>query len=642
MIAGATIPVAFLTAYYALDHLARLEKREWVLIHGAAGGVGLAALQIAKWRQARIIATAGSDEKRAFLKMLGADHVLDTRSLDFVDQVRSITKGSDGSGVDVVLNSLAGEAMERSIELVRPFGRFLELGKRDFYGNTKIGLRPFRKNLSYFGIDADQLLNHRSGLTKRLFGELTELFNDTRFKPLPYRLYESSEIIEAFRLMQQSGHIGKIIVKAPHQQLLGNAVANSEHDFVLDGEGAHIIIGGMGGFGLEAALWLADHGARSIILTSRSGSINEQAKKTFAQLERTGIEIEVACCDVSDAAALTELLRRTRKVRPIKGIMHAAMVLEDELIQNLSDDQIDRVLGPKVEGADNLDQLTRDDKLDYFVLFSSAAALFGNPGQAHYVAANAYLDGLARARRNEGLPALAVGWGAITDVGVLARQKDTAKSLARHTGGVEFKARQALDLLGQLMASDPGHYEHAVITIAAMNWAFAGDTLPIMAKPVFTLMAREAASSGGMGKDNIDIVSVIEGLSDIEAFVKIADLLAKEVSAIMRLPAEDIDMKRSLTDVGMDSLMGMELRSAAQQKLGIDIPMVSIADGTTINDIAAKVLARVRGDDQNDEALDDTDEVLVSQHLDENIEKETLKELADRVSEKRNELSNPL
>ena len=318
--------------------------------------------------------------------------------------------------------------------------------------------------------------------------------------------------------------------------------------------------------------------------------------------------------------------------------MHAAMVLEDELIQNLSNKQINRVLRPKVQGASHLDQLTRTDKLDYFVLFSSAAALFGNPGQAHYVAANAFLDGLARVRRLEGLPALAIGWGAITDVGVLARQKDTAKSLARHTGGIEFKAGQALDLLGQILASDAESPEQAVVTLAAMNWAFAGDTLPIMTKPVFTLMAYEAASSGGMGKENIDLLSVIEGLCDLEAVEKIAHLLSKEVSAIIRMPAEDINLKRSLTEIGMDSLMGMELRTAAQQKLGIDIPMVSIADGTTINDIAAKVLTRVRDHDEHDDALADADEVLASQHIEDDIDKESLKELAGRVNEKREEL----
>jgi len=630
--AAATIPVAFLTAYYALHHLAHLDEGEWLLIHGAAGGVGLAALQVAKWRKARVIATAGSDEKRSFLAMLGADHVLNTRSLDFVDQVRTITAGADGGGVDVVLNSLSGEAMERSIELVRPFGRFLELGKRDFYGNTKIGLRPFRRNLSYFGIDADQLLGRQPELSRRLFGELTQMFEQEEFKPLPYRLFESGEVIEAFRLMQQSGHVGKILVRPPEPRSFARNIR--DEIFRADKKGVHIIIGGLGGFGLEAALWLADHGARSIVLTGRSGKLNEQAQETISRLQKTGVKVEIKRCDVADKKALEQLLANLRNERPIRGIMHAAMVLEDELIQNLAREQVEKVLRPKVEGADNLDRLTRQDDLDYFVLFSSAAALFGNPGQAHYVAANAYLDGLARRRRLENLPALAIGWGAITDVGVLARQKDTAKSLARHTGGMEFRARQALDLLGQLLACGGGAPEQAVVALAAMNWAFAGDTLPIMKKPVFTMMAHEAMSSGG-ASEIIDIFEIIKGLDDAEAQKRIARLLAEEVSVIIRMPAKEISLKRSLTDIGMDSLMGMELGTAAQQKLGITIPMVSIADGTTINDIAARVLARVRSG--SDDELERTDEILVKQHVKDDLDKTRLKEVSDEVARKRDE-----
>ena len=635
--AGASIPVAFLTAYYSLHHLAHLEEGEWVLIHGAAGGVGLAALQVAKWLRAKVIATAGSDEKRQFLKMMGADHVLDTRSLDFVDQVRDITACDRQSGVDVVLNSLAGEAMERSLELVRPFGRFLELGKRDFYGNTKIGLRPFKSNLSYFGIDADQLLNHQPRLSKRLFGELMELFKSGRFTPLGYRLFDAGNVLEAFRLMQQSGHIGKIVVKAPVDQLL--TANTSDGVFEASDDGVHIIFGGLGGFGLEAAVWLADHGARSIILTSRSGSVTEQGEQTLARLAKMEVTVTIEKCDVADEKATIDLLTRVRRDHAIKGIMHTAMVLDDELIQNLTDKQIDDVLRPKVQGADILDRATRVDDLDYFVLFSSAAVLFGNPGQAHYVAANAWLDGLAHKRRLQGLPALAVGWGAITDVGVLARQLDTAKSLARHTGGVEFKARQGLELLARLLANGDGKANYSAnypsVTLAAMNWSFAGKTLPIMHKPAFTLMARQA-SSNKQSVENVDIAGLIEGLDDSEAQLAIAQLLAQEVSAIFRMPVEEINLKRSLVELGMDSLMGMELRTAAEVKLGIDLPMASIGDGTTINDMAVKVLMRVRSRKTADDEVSAGTQDLARQHLGETVDDSTLKKIDAKVKRQDN------
>ncbi|MFC6050994.1 zinc-binding dehydrogenase, partial [Methylobacterium hispanicum] len=211
---------------------------------------GLAALQIAKLKGARVIATAGSREKRALVKALGAEHVLDSRSLAFVDEIRAIT----GSGVDVVLNSLFGEAMERSLNALKPFGRFVELGKRDYVANTHIGLRPFRRNLSYFGVDLDQVLQHQGEDGARLFREVMALFGEGGLKPLPFQPFTAEETSDAFRLMQQSGHIGKIVISPPKP---GRVPAAQRSSFAISETGAHLVTGGLGGFGLEAARWLA-------------------------------------------------------------------------------------------------------------------------------------------------------------------------------------------------------------------------------------------------------------------------------------------------------------------------------------------------------------------------------------------------
>ncbi len=216
-----TLPVAFLTAYYSLVHLARLEAGETVLIHGGAGAVGLAAMQIAKQRGATVIATAGSGEKRAFLRSLGADFVCNSRTLAFAEEVMSFT---GGKGVDVVLNSLAGEAMIRSMDCLKPFGRFIELGKRDFYANTHLGLRPLRRNLSYFGVDIDQLIGAHKALSQQLFADVVDLFAEGELSPLPHRVFDGAHIAEAFRLMQRAGHIGKIVVTPARQaRVLGGA-----------------------------------------------------------------------------------------------------------------------------------------------------------------------------------------------------------------------------------------------------------------------------------------------------------------------------------------------------------------------------------------------------------------------------------
>ncbi|MBU2531233.1 MAG: SDR family NAD(P)-dependent oxidoreductase, partial [Alphaproteobacteria bacterium] len=500
---AASIPVAFLTAYYALEHLARLRKNEWVLIHGAAGGVGLAAVQIARQVGARVIATAGTDEKRAVLATLGAEHILDTRSLEFADQVRTIT----GGGVDVLLNSLAGEAMERSIDLMRPFGRFLELGKRDFYANTKVGLRPFRRNVSYFGIDADQLLTYRPDVVRTVFGEIMDGFADGTYTPLPHRVFDDSSIVDAFRLMQKSGHIGKIIVRAPPATA---GIEFTKREFSARADGTHILVGGTGGFGLEMARWLADRGARHIVLTSRSGGGGEALERLIRELAERGTSLKVAACDVTNSATLEALLMAERAERPIAGIAHTAMVLDDGLIRNLTAERIQAVLAPKVTGAANLDRLTRNDDLDYFLLFSSSAAMFGNPGQASYTAANGYLDGLARARVAQGFKGMAIAWGAISDVGVLTRQMDAAESLARHTGGIDFRARDGLNLLARLLVRDDCSTACANVALATMNWSMAGEMLKIMQTPAYALIRREAKSGGSDMVEQVDIRAAIQ------------------------------------------------------------------------------------------------------------------------------------
>ena len=625
---AATIPVAFLTAHYALDHLANLRSGEWVLIHGAAGGVGLAAIQIARRLGARIIATAGSDEKRNLLRALGADHVLDTRSLEFADEVRRITDG----GVDVALNSLAGEAMERTIELMRPFGRFLELGKRDFYANTKIALRPFRRNVSYHGIDADQLLTYRPEVVRRVFAEIIEGFADGTFTALPYRTFPAASVVDAFRLMQKSGHIGKIVVEAP-QPTAGTIVTKRE--FTARADATHIIVGGTGGFGLELARWLADRGARHILLTSRTGKAKGDGADALDQLRanlaRRDISLDIAVCDATNPAALDDLLTRTRAQRPIAGIALTAMVLDDGAIENLTPERIETVLAPKVTGAANLDRLTRDDHLDYFLLFSSAATLFGNPGQASYTAANGYLDGLARVRAAAGLKAISVAWGAISDVGVLTREADAAQSLARHIGGIDFKARDGLNLLAHLLVREDCDTTCANVALATMNWSVAADMLPIVRTPAYALIRREAATGHGDRGDTVDIRAAILGLNEDAARAVIAGYLAREVAAIFRMPVEDISLKRSLADIGMDSLMGLELRMAAQRGLGIDLPVVSISDGTTINDIAARVLPRLRGSQETGDETPRRD-TLIDKHVSEEIDEAEIAQLERRVT----------
>ena len=584
--AAATVPVAFLTAYYGLVTCARLRRGEWVLVHGGAGGVGLAALQIAKLKGARVIATAGSREKRALVKALGAEHVLDSRSLAFVDEIRAIT----GTGVDVVLNSLFGEAMERSLNALKPFGRFVELGKRDYVANTHIGLRPFRRNLSYFGVDLDQVLQHQGEDGARMFREVMALFGEGGLKPLPYQPFTAEETSDAFRLMQQSGHIGKIVIAPPKP---GRVLAEATSRFAVSETGVHLVTGGLGGFGLEAARWLADRGARHIVLAGRKGAATDEARQAVADLAARGVTVEAPAVDFTSRAAVDRLLGAIEaKGGRLAGVIHAAAVLQDGLIANIDAASLDAVIGPKVIGAQHLDAATRDRQLDYFVVFSSATTFIGNPGQGAYVAANGFMEGLARQRRRKGLPALAVAWGAIGDVGMLARNKAVMETLASRVGVTPMEARRCLDLMAEALEGQGPAPDDAVIAIAAMHWGKARERLATLRSPSYDgLGGDQQAEAGAVA--TINIAALLKG-GDLDSARKtVSDAIVEDIARILRLPKDDISRVRQLSEIGLDSLMGVELGASLQERFALDSPPAGISSGLTVNELAETLIQAV-------------------------------------------------
>jgi len=589
-VAAASIPVVFLTAYYAIVELGRARPGETILIHGAAGGVGLAALQVAKHAGLKVIATAGTEEKRRFVEMLGADHVFDSRTLSFVGDVHNVT---GGEGVDLVLNSLFGEAMEKSLSLVKPFGRFLELGKRDYYSDSKIGLRPFRRNVSYFGIDADQLLVLHPELSRRMLTEIGALFDEGVFSPLPYRAFDHDEIGDAFRLMQNAGHIGKIVVLPPKDGI-DHVAAKAPRTMKVDPQGAHLVVGGIGGFGLVAAEWLVEKGARTIALCSRRGTADEATAAAISRWTQSGVDVRLFACDVTRESDVKAMLADLRRAAPLKTVIHAAMILDDALIGNLTEERNRPVIDVKAKGAAILDAETRVDVLDNFILFSSVTTLVGNPGQANYVAANGFLEGLARARRAERLPALAVGFGAIADAGYLARNADVGQRLDRRLGKTAINARDALNAVEEYIGSAPDTVDAAVVMISEFDWA-AAHNLAVVNEALFDVVMRKAAhhASGTEGGD-IDLVAMIEGKSPAEAQDVLFDILASEIATILRVSRESILKESVLKDIGLDSLMAVELGLNFEQNTGFDMPLSSLADNATVGDITRRLYEKVK------------------------------------------------
>ncbi|MDH0910453.1 SDR family NAD(P)-dependent oxidoreductase [Rhizobium pusense] len=608
---AATVPVAFLTAWYAMVELGRIRAGETILIHGAAGGVGLAALQVARLKGARVIATAGTVEKRRLLSMLGAEHVFDSRSLDFVGDVLNVT---EGQGVDLVLNSLFAEAMERSFELVKPFGRFLELGKRDYYSDRKLALRPFRRNISYFGIDADQLLVKAPELTKALFADLAALFAEGKLTPLPFRAFRYDETASAFRLMQNAGHIGKIVVLPPMPGQ--DSVRLPTEERLALPQGVYLVVGGIGGFGLSAAKWLVERGATHVALATRKGIADNETLAVTAGWKRSGISSSIHACDVTDERAVKALLDELRAIGPLKGVLHAAMVLDDALIANLDRDRNRPVIDVKAQGASTLDRLTREDDLALFLLFSSATTMIGNPGQGNYVAANGYLEGLARARRAAGLPALAVGFGAIADTGFLARNSDVNDILSKRLGRSSLSAREALSFVERCIVTNPGSVDAAVVIVADLDWAVVSG-LQITHQPLFSAIPRNMVISPGDDGEQWDLPLMISGKPPEEAYSILHRLLAGEIAGLLKVAEDSITPEKALKDIGLDSLMAMELGTGFQQKTGVDIPLSGMGETATVGDIIRKLYEKVLARRNTDETTSEAGlvEQLASKHM---------------------------
>ena len=619
--AAATVPTVFFTVYYALKHLADLQPGERVLIHGAAGGVGIAAVQLALHLGAEIYATVGSDEKRDFVTLLGADHVFDSRSMDFADEILALT---GGEGVDVVLNSLAGEAIRRNLRALKPFGRFLELGKRDFFENTPIGLRPFKDNISYFGIDADQLQLARPALAGRLFREVMALFREGELFPLPHKVYPAAHVVEAFRAMQQSRHIGKVVVAMDDSVRPTESPAHQSRARVtFSKDSTWLITGGIAGFGLESARWLAGRGVGRLVLLGRRGLQTPGATEAVESLEAIGAQVEVFACDVSQREEVQSVLTTIqRKGPPLKGVLHAAMVLDDALIANLDGARVHSVLEPKMLGAWNLHTLTVGLPLEHFVLYSSVSTAIGNPGQASYVAANAALESLATLRREIGLPATCIGWGPIGDAGYLSRNQAVKDSLASRMGAEPLGALQALDMLDYLLSPDA----RRVTTVADFEWSALSRILPSAQTPRFDSLRRNAGSASDSGAEVEDIQALLSGKTPDEVRNIIQGLVTREVSQVLCINPDRIDPKLSLIDLGMDSLMGVELALGLEKRFNIQLPTMTLSEGPTIDRVTSRIVDRLLGTtDVDGKEIDQAEAVvaaIVGQHGEEVSETE--------------------
>ncbi|AUH41181.1 type I polyketide synthase [Streptomyces sp. CMB-StM0423] len=551
-VAAAGLPIPFLTAWYALRHVARLAPGERVLIHSATGGTGLAAIAVARHLGAEVLATAGSAEKRGHLLAMGITEVMDSRTLDFRDQTRETT---GGEGVDVVLNSLSGAAIRAGLETLRPFGRFIELGVRDILSDGLLGLSPLRHNITFRTVDLIELQRSQPEVFDTVLREVLGQFTAGELAPLHSTTFPITAASQAFRLMAGARHLGKVVLTTPAK---GETVAVLPAGPVTARrDGAYIITGGLRGVGLATAQWLARQGAGHLVLNGRTTPTPE-ATATLRDLDAQGTKITVVLGDIAEQQTAERLVAAAGKQPwPLRGVVHGAMVLADAAVTTLDEERLHKAWKPKADGAWHLHRATASHRLDWFVVHSSMASLLGNPGQAGYAAANAWLDAFAAWRTALGLPTLAVNWGPWGEIGAATDfARRGYRTIPTEMG---FQALQELLVHGSVQAGViPGD---AGTWIPRAGWG----------RDFFSLV-RPDGDAGASGSEESP-GELVERLRSMPAGTAqrraLETFLAEHIRAVLRIGATRIDPQTPLRSLGFDSLLATEVRARIEPVLGV-------------------------------------------------------------------------
>ncbi|TRV80971.1 type I polyketide synthase [Streptomyces sp. 130] len=575
---AAALPCAYLTAWYALRHLARLRSGETVLIHSASGGTGLAALNLARACGAEVIATAGSVAKRAYLRGLGVQHVMDSRTTDFAGQARVLT---GGRGVDVVLNSLTGPAQSAGLGALAHRGRFIELGKRDIYADARLRLLPFRHNVTFAGVDILMMMRRHPELLAEGFSELADMLAHGRLPLLPVTERPVTEASSAFHTMARAQHTGKLVLTWPAEGT-GILPVRPEDVSVVRPDASYLVTGGLGGLGLLVTRWLAQRGAPAVVLTSRRAPTPAAQAALAALTAEFGTRVEVVNGDLAEPGAADTAVRTAVDTgHPLRGVVHAAAVVEDATADNISPALLERVWRPKATGARRLHAATRGHHLDWWVTFSSAASLLGNPGQGAYAAANAWLDEFTSWRRAQGLPATSVNWGPWAEVGRGVAMEERGYAMISPAEGIEA--------LERILAHDRDRTAYTPVDMGRWLESYPGTGRAAF----FAGLAAPAGGGGSAGPPD----SLPERLRQAGSAQQRRQLLESHViehiATVLRLDTSRFDAETSLVSLGLDSLMAIALRNRLQLASGLDIPTTVMWTHPTASALTGYLMGRL-------------------------------------------------
>ncbi|MFE3755146.1 SDR family NAD(P)-dependent oxidoreductase [Nocardia tengchongensis] len=580
-----TSTVAFATAEHSLLELARVRKGDVVLVHGAAGGVGSAAVQVAKLYGATVIGTASSDERRAYVLEQGADHALDSRSLNFADDVLGLTAGR---GADVVISTAPGEILRQNFKAVAEFGRIVEIGKADIYGGGVLDLGYFDKNLSYHSFDLDRMLAIKRSATSDLVRGVQQKLAAGHYSYLPFEVYDTADVARAFEDVARSAQLGRIAVsleaEAPQVRPLIPAVT-------VDPAAQYLITGGFGAFGLAVGRWLTGLGARRLTLLGRGGATTDAARAQLASWREQGVAVTEELVDVTDIAAMDAVIARAHSAaHPLRGVFHTAGTLDDKRVADMDRASLATVYRPKAEGVIALRHglAAAGAELDMFVLFSSGSTIFGSIGQYAYTAANLALNATADAVVREGGQALAVGWGHMSGGGMA--DDDYVSRYLRTAGFDPIDMDEGVEYLEKALELGI-HHQASIIPI---NWSTVASTVSW-----YGMTGRTAELVAAAAQDNSaasQLVSALRELDEQKRGEVVAHMLAEQLAVVMGVDADSIDLTVPVPELGLDSLMAVEFGALVGKTLGVDLMSMKVGRSFTLQHAGARAAEMLVGE----------------------------------------------
>lgn len=606
---SAAIPVVYVTAWYSLCYLARMARGETVLIHSAAGGVGCAAIQLAQRAGAAVIATAGTKEKRQFVRDMGVEHVFDSRSLDFANDVLEAT---DGRGVDIVLNSLTGRFITQSMKCLAPFGRFIELGKLDIYRNNKLGLERLGENISLFVVDIDRFATQKPELQQQALAEVVAMFERGELQPTELTEFPISKLTEALRFMTRSAYHGKIVMDMQRDRVRALPLRSLS----IRKNRSYVISGGASGFGLEVARWLVDCGARHLVLVSRSGCKTDKDKATVEGMRDRGVAFEMAHADITDASAIRRLVEQIQNSpHPLAGVVHGAAVLDDASIPTMDMARFERAFQPKAQGAWNLHEATFacGAELDFFLMLSSISSTLGLIGQVNYAAANYFQDALARYRQQIDLPATSVNLGVLGDYAGMSNTENDEHDIVGLLESQGMYAMPLPDVLAKLEAALV--QQPAQRMMAQLDWPWFRMAYPHLARDArFIDLMSDAAMERSLRLKGTGLRTELAAMDDQEQLERLQQELAAILARILGAEPQRIDVAVSIDKYGLDSLMLTDFQVSIVRAIDINIPLIKLLKGPSVVALSKELVDRL-SQEGSEEAKDSQDASQVSEEF---------------------------